>query len=129
MTYALDHAEFRRISRLPASARWEELVARVARHQQVWGLRSAGGWAVIDAEGEDCFPVWPHPDFASAWAVGDLADCTPQAIALEAWLKKWTPGMAADGTLVLVFPTNDDDDEGLVMEPEELAEELRRAGG
>jgi hypothetical protein len=129
MTYALDHAEFRRISRLPASARLEEFVARVARHQQVWGLRSAGGWAVIDAEGEDCFPVWPHPDFASAWAVGDLADCTPQAIALEAWLKKWTPGMVADGTLVLVFPTNDDDDEGLVMEPEELAEELRRAGG
>lgn len=129
MTYALDHAEFRRISRLPASARLEEFVARVARHQQVWGLRSAGGWAVIDAEGEDCFPVWPHPDFASAWAVGDLADCTPQAIALEAWLKKWTPGMAADGTLVLVFPTNDDDDEGLVMEPEELAKELRGAGG
>jgi hypothetical protein len=129
MTYALDHAEFRRISRLPASARLEEFIVRVALHQQVWGLRSAGGWAVIDAEGEDCFPVWPHPDFASAWAVGDLADCTPQAIALEAWLKKWIPGMAADGTLVLVFPTNDDDDEGLVMGPEELAEELRGAGG
>lgn len=128
MTYALDHAEFQRISRLPAAERLDEFIARVALHQQVWGLRSAGGWAVVDAEGEDCFPVWPHPDYASAWAVGDLADCTPQAIALDAWLKKWTPGMEADGTLVLVFPTNDDDDEGLVMEPGELAEELRGAG-
>ncbi|MBK8066458.1 MAG: DUF2750 domain-containing protein [Rhodanobacteraceae bacterium] len=128
MTYALDHTEFQRISRLPASARLDEFIARVALHQQVWGLRSAGGWAVVDAEGEDCFPVWPHPDFASAWAIGDLSDCTPQAIALDAWLKKWTPGMEADGTLVLVFPTNDDDDEGLVIEPGELAEELRGAG-
>ncbi|HWS27964.1 MAG TPA: DUF2750 domain-containing protein, partial [Xanthomonadales bacterium] len=71
MTYALDRAQFERISSLSANARFEEFVSRSTLHQQLWGLRSANGWAVVDAEGDDCFPVWPHPDFAAAWAVGD----------------------------------------------------------
>jgi hypothetical protein len=129
MTYALDRAQFERISSQPAASRLEEFIAKVALHQQVWGLRSANGWAVVDSEGDDCFPVWPHPDFAAAWAVGDLADCTPQAIALDAWLTRWTPGMEEDGTLVLVFPTNDDDDEGLVISASELEDALLGAMG
>jgi hypothetical protein len=129
MSYPLDPAQFQRVSRLPASPRFDEFVNRVCEHQQVWGLRSANGWAVVDAEGDDCFPVWPHPDFAAAWAVNDLADCKPQAIDLDAWLSRWTPGMDKDGTLVLVFPTNDDDDEGLVMSASELEDALLGAMG
>ncbi|MBV6412234.1 MAG: DUF2750 domain-containing protein [Xanthomonadales bacterium PRO6] len=129
MTYALTPAEFRRVSRLPGEARLDEFIGRVAMHGQVWGLRSESGWAVVQSEGDDCFPVWPHPDFASAWAVGELADCTPQAIALDAWLQRWIPGMQGDGTLVLVFPTDEDDDGGVVIAPEDLAEEMRGALG
>ena len=106
MTYALDRAQFERISSLSANARFEEFISRTTLHQQLWGLRSASGWAV-----------------------GDLADCTPQAIALEAWLTRWTPGMEKDGTLVLVFPTNDDDDEGMVMSASEVEDALLGAMG
>ena len=129
MTYALDPKQFRHISSLPATARFDEFVARAIEHQQIWGLRSAGGWAVVEAEGDDCFPVWPHPDFAAAWAVGDLADCTPQAIALDAWLTRWTPGMEKDGTLVLVFPINDDEAEDVVIAASELEDALLGAIG
>jgi hypothetical protein len=129
MSYALDPMQFQRISRLPAESRFDEFINQVAQHQQVWGLRSGNGWAVVDAEGDDCFPVWPHPDFAAAWAVGDLSDCKPQAIDLDAWLSRWTPGMDKDGTLVLVFPTNDDDDEGVVMAASELEDALLGAIG
>jgi len=129
MSYVLDPSQFRHISSLPPSARFDEFVSRVIAHQQIWGLRSAGGWAVVEAEGDDCFPVWPHPDFAAAWAVGDLADCTPQAIALDAWLTRWTPGMEKDGTLVLVFPINDDEAEDIVIAASELEDALLGAIG
>ena len=45
MTYALDRAQFERISSLSANARFEEFVSRSTLHQQLWGLRSANGWA------------------------------------------------------------------------------------
>jgi len=127
MSYPLDEQQFDRVNKLNAHQRFDEFVAKVTEHEQVWGLSSAGGWAIVSAEGDDCFPVWPHPDFAAAWAVGDLADCTPQPIALSAWMQKWTSGMQEDGTLVLVFPTNDDTDEGLVLGADELEDALLSA--
>ncbi len=127
MSYPLDDQQFKRISRSPTHERFEELVNRVAETEQIWGLSSANGWAVVSAEGDDCFPVWPHPDYAAAWAVGDLADCTPQPIALSTWMQKWTAGMQKDGTLVLVFPTNDDMDEALVIPADELEDALLAA--
>jgi len=127
MSYQIDDQQFKRVSQSSTQQRFEELVNRVTETEQIWGLSSAGGWAVINAEGDDCFPVWPHPEYAAAWAVGDLADCTPQPIALSAWMQKWTTGMQKDGTLVLIFPTNDDMDEALVVAPEELEDALLAA--
>jgi hypothetical protein len=124
MIYPLDDQQFARISQMNAHQRFDEFVTKVTEHEQIWGLSSASGWAIVEAEGDDCFPVWPHPDFAAAWAKGDLADCTPQPIALSAWMQKWTAGMQKDGTLVLVFPTNGDTDEGLVVAPDELEDAL-----
>ena len=37
--------------------------------------------------------------------------------------------MEKDGTLVLVFPTNDDDDEGMVMSASEVEDALLGAMG
>ncbi len=127
MSYPLDGQQFERVNKLNAHQRFDEFVAKVTEHEQVWGLSSAGGWAIVSAEGDDCFPVWPHPDFAAAWAKGDLADCTPQPIPLSAWMQKWTSGMQEDGTLVLVFPTNEDTNEGLVLAADELEDALLAA--
>ena len=72
-------------------------------------------------EGEELFPVWPHPDFAEAWAVDDWSDCQPKAIRLDIWLDRWIPGLERDNTLVTIFPV---DEEGTVMTPSEMEESL-----
>jgi hypothetical protein len=111
-------------------ARLEAFIEGVSRDGVVWGLKSAAGWAVVSADDDqDCFPAWPNAEAARAWAVADLADCQPAAIDLDGWLEKWLPGMDGDGTLVLVNPSDDDDEEGLVLPPGEIEQLLLEALG
>lgn len=116
-------------SRPDADARLEAFIEGVCRNSTVWGLKSAAGWAVVGADDQDCFPVWPDEAGARAWAVGELADCTPASIDLDGWMQRWLPGMDGDGTLVLVNPSDDDNEEGLVLSPGELEELLLDALG
>ena len=109
--------------------RLQAFIDGVSRDGTIWGLRSAAGWAIVGAENEDCFPAWPDAESARAWAVADLADCQPAAIDLDSWMEKWLPGMDTDGTLVLVNPSDDDEEEGLVLPPGELETLLLEALG
>ena len=93
---------------------------------EVWSLRSDEGWVEVSSEdGEPCMPVWPHPDFAAEWATEGWSDCRPEAIELKAWLTRWTPGLARDGVMLVVFPG--EDEEGMVLPPAELGEALTAA--
>ena len=73
-------------------------------------------------DGEECLPIWPHPEFAKAWAVDDWSDCEPKAINLEVWLERWTAGLERDNTVLAVFPVNEE--EGIVITPAELEEAI-----
>lgn len=118
MTYPLNKQEYRATVRLSADARYQHFVSRVVETGQIWGLSSKQGWVVLTSDGDECFPVWPHPDYAAAWATGDWSDCRPEAVDLDVWLDRWTPGMEGDGTLIAVFPN--DDEENVVVSPAEL---------
>ncbi len=122
MAYPLDKAQFDTIVNLSASERYDHFVAKAAETEEIWSLKGEGGWVSLSSDGEDCFPVWPHPDFAAAWATGDWADCRPQVIRLDAWIDRWTPGLEGDGSLVAVFPR--DEEEGVVATPGELLQSL-----
>ena len=125
MTYTLSPQELKSVERMPAEQRYQYLMSQVAKNGQVWSLYSPSGWAVVSSEGDECFPIWPHPDFAALWINDDWSDCAPKAIDLETWITRWLPGMQEDGTLLAVFPNGDE--EGVVISPAEMAEELRDA--
>ena len=107
---------------LPANERYQHFVKKVTQWGEIWSLADADGWVSLRADDEECFPVWPHPEYAAAWATGDWAGCKPKAIGLEVWLERWIKGLESDGSMVAVFPN--EDEEGIVVAPAEIGESL-----
>ena len=66
------------------------------------------GWVLMgDANQTEIVPVWSHPMFAEAFAVGEWLGYTPKKIHLEEWMTKWIPGMEKDHRMVAVFPASE----------------------
>ena len=123
MTYKLNEKQLASIPKLAEHERFDYFLKKVADWEEIWSLHSPEGWVELSsADGDECFPVWPHPDFAAAWAVDDWADCKPKAIDLETWLSRWTAGLERDNTLVAIFPV--DEEEGIVLTSSELQEAI-----
>ncbi len=119
MTYKLNEKQFSTICSQPDDQRYEYFLRKVADWEEIWSLHSKDGWVELSSnDGEECLPVWPHPDFAAAWATGDWSDCKPKAISLEVWLERWTSGLEKDNTVLAIFPV--DEEEGIVLSPTEL---------
>lgn len=128
MSYTLSTEEFRDLAGKSADGRYDYLLDTMMREERVWILSSDQGMVMMSSEGEQCLPVWPHPDFAAEWATGDWADCSPEPVDLQSWLERWLPGMEADGVVLAVFPTTDE--ETVVIDPpamRELLEERQQA--
>ena len=126
MTYALNEKQYDIAANKKASERYDYFVKKVSQFEEIWSLCGDDGWVELsDSDGEICLPVWPHPDFAKAWATDDWADCSPKKISLEVWLERWTQGLEGDNTLLVVFPVGDD--EGVIQTPEALHDDLINA--
>lgn len=119
MTYQLDKEQYQQQQRMPAAKRYANFLTKVAVWEEVWSLRNDDGWVGVSSDGEECLPVWPHPDFAQSWATHDWSDCRAEAIPLDVWMERWLPGMEADGSMIAVFPV-DGVDGGTVVDPIEL---------
>lgn len=104
MTWNVNGKEFDSVTRLPPEKRYEYFIKKVADWREIWSLWN-DGWALMgDKDREELVPVWPHPLFAEASAVGEWLGFRPKKIDLQEWLDKWIPGMENDHRLVAVFP-------------------------
>lgn len=124
MSTVLDAAQIAKINGYDADKRFEYFLSEVRAHQQIWLLVDEHGCVMLNTEDEDCVPVWPHKEFAEAWATGEWAQCKIEAISLAKWRSRWTSGLRADELAVAVFP--DQYGEGIVISPDELDAELSR---
>lgn len=107
----------------PGPARFKHFVSRAADCERLWGLRDASGWvALADETGALGFPVWPHPDYATACATETWAGSLPAEIDVHEFTEEWLPDMAARAVSVAVFPTPSM--KGVWMKPEELQQHL-----
>lgn len=126
MPYSLNENQFTNINKLDDAERYDYSLKQFTRFEEIWSLDSDEGWIELSSEdGEYCLPIWPHPDFAKAWATGEWSDCTPKAIKLDIWLERWTAGLTGDDTMVVIFPK--EDGAGIVLSPEEFAEDMLAA--
>lgn len=127
MPYKLNDKQFKSISSLSDNERYEYFIRTVAKWEEIWSLHSPEGWVELSVDdGQACLPIWPHPDFAKAWAVSEWDDCQPKAIRLDTWLERWISGLEKDDTVLAIFPVNSEegDGEGIVQTPSELESSL-----
>ena len=125
MSYVLSDADKSTVEKLNDDERYNHFVNKVAEHEQLWILTDEHGCMMLTSDDdEDCIPVWPHADYAKAWAVDDWAQCKPEAISLKVWQSRWVSGMEEDELLVAVFPISDAT--GVLVEPGELQEAFDR---
>lgn len=122
MSYTLNRADRDDVPALSANERHDYFVEKILEGGKVWTLGSDRGMVMMSSDGEECLPVWPHPDFAAAWASDDWSDCEPVPVELDAWLERWLPGMQSDEVVLAIFPGSGEDT--MVVDPGELEETL-----
>lgn len=120
MSYELTETERNAALQLNADYRFDHFISKLVEHEELFVLTDEHGVMMLTTEDEDCIPVWPHPEYAQAWAEGEWAECKPQSITLKVWLERWVEGMEQDELCVAVFPTPDQ--EGIVLEPADVAD-------
>jgi hypothetical protein len=120
MTHPYEHLE-----QLDSQERYEYLVETAVEQQEVWILADDKGFVLLNSDEGDCLPIWPHQECAQQWAHGDWNDCKPQAIDLNAWQTRWTPGLTEDRVVLGAFPNRQE--EALVLDPTEFDEDLSNA--
>ena len=125
MSYTLSQKEHQASLKLSNHQRYQYFIDKVVAHGAIWSLANDEGWVTLTSEGDNCLPVWPHADYAAEWANGEWEDCAPKVVPLDVWLERWTAGLTADETYLVVFPNLKE--EALLVEPNELDEALREA--
>ncbi len=125
----LNSREIESVINLPASARYQYFIKKIADLEEVWSLKNADGWVLaFDTNKDEVVPVWSHAEYAKLCIADQWKDCSPKSINLEDWMGRWVPGMIKDKRKVLVFPTFLS--RGVVVEVErlhvDLSQELSR---
>ena len=111
------------ISQMSPEKRLGYLLKEINKTRQVWILTDDHGSVMLNTEDEDCIPVWPSSDFATAWATGEWQDCEPKAIDLKTWFERWTEGLINDEVMVAAFPNPEE--EGILLFPDEFEYEIK----
>ena len=124
MTTPLDEATINTIQSKDAEQRFKYLVKEVVSNREIWILKDEHGCVMLNTEDEDAVPVWPNREFAQSWATGDWQECEPESVSLNKWHSRWTHGLEDDDLAVVIFP--DQNEEGLIISPEELGFELKK---
>ncbi len=100
-------------------------VERVRASGQVWGLRSAHGWAVCPSNedpGANVLVFWSDEAYAKRHAREEWSQYAATAIPLDEFVRTWLPGMEREGLRV---GTNWDASlAGVELAPADLAAQL-----
>lgn len=112
MSGELEPGEKELVLALSARERYGYFIQLAVDTEEVWGLKNEEGWMLAgdgSEEDRDAFPVWPHPDFATACAFGDWQGAVAEPIGLDELVEDLLPILEEDGLSVAVFPTPDGD--------------------
>jgi len=127
ITWALDRSDaWAHVDALGDVARCEHFVRRVIETGSVWSLYGERWARSGAAAGREALPLWPQRELAARCVAGPWRTFAPRAIALTDFRGQWLTGMQEDGIVAVVTPTPGDP--GVLVEPDVLAEALRRAG-
>lgn len=122
MSKSLSEEQISTINQYDSEQRLKYCIQHVVANGEVWILKDEDGCVMLNTEEEECVPVWPYRELAEAWANGEWADCEAQAVSVQKWQSRWTPGLADDDLSIVVCPNQNE--EGVVLFPDEFDFEL-----
>ena len=105
---------------------YDRFIEEIRASGFVWGLRSDDGWAFCESneyEETDVLVFWSDRVLAEKHVCEDWRKHVPVVIPLEEFIDQWLSGMHEDRALV--GPNWDEGLNGLEIEPEDLAADLR----
>jgi hypothetical protein len=102
--------------------RYDYLLEQIIENQEIWILVGDGGSVLLKSDGDECVPVWPHKEAATAWIKGDWSDCKTLSITLTDWQARWTKGLREDDYAVAIFPNQQE--EGIVLTSEDFDDDI-----
>ncbi|WCP68191.1 DUF2750 domain-containing protein [Vibrio tubiashii] len=123
---SLSNEQLETVNKMRPDERFNYCIKEIAKNRKVWILTDEHGCVMLNTEDEDCVPVWPHQEFAEQWATGDWEHCKAEPISTAKWFSRWTHGLEDDELSVVVFPN--DNEEGVVLYPDEFEVELKKRG-
>ena len=85
--------------------RYEYFIHRVCDTRKIWGLYD-NGWATLGDGDKKFIPFWPHEAYAEHFKKPNWSSYAPREIELDVFLKRWIPGMKADGIQPAIFPVS-----------------------
>ncbi|KGY12762.1 phage-shock protein [Vibrio tubiashii] len=121
---SLTNEQLETVNKMRPDERFNYCIKEIAKQRKVWILTDEHGCVMLNTEDEDCVPVWPHQQFAEQWATGDWEHCKAEPISTAKWFSRWTYGLEDDELSVVVFPN--DNEEGMVLYPDEFEAELKK---
>lgn len=122
MSWDLEEGEKDLVLALSPADRYGYVVQLAVDTDEVWGLKNADGWVLAGDDDHDAFPLWPHPDFAAACALGDWQEAAAEPIGLGELIEDLLPILEEDGISVAVFPAPDGD--SAVVKPADFRHDL-----
>jgi len=125
MASPIDHTLLAQLETQASDKRYDYLLQQLIATQQIWILVGNGGSVLLNSDGDDCVPIWPHQSSASAWIKDEWADCTVTAISVTDWQARWTEGLRADGISLAAFPNLQE--EALVLSADAFDEDIYEA--
>ncbi|MGF1696157.1 DUF2750 domain-containing protein [Vibrio lamellibrachiae] len=123
-TTALNADQISTINNYNDEKRFNYCIKEIVSNRQVWILTDEHGCVMLNTEEDDCVPVWPNEEFATAWATDDWKECKAEAISINKWHSRWTQGLEDDELSIVVFPN--EKEEGVIVFPDEFDFELKK---
>src|SRR5574344_1314506 len=68
MNEPLTQEQYQNTMALDADQRYDHFIQQVVAQGELWILKDEQGCMLLTADEDDCIPVWPHADYAKAWA-------------------------------------------------------------
>jgi hypothetical protein len=105
-----------------------QLFVRATADQEVlWTLRDEHGRCVLVADGRECVPVWSNHQDAESFAIDEFEGLRAEPIPVHTYVEQWAGRLEDERRFIAVTPKPHSTDNGLVIEPARLANELKLA--
>jgi len=123
MTYQIHEKELQNVFNLDAKERYEHFIGKTCDWEEVWLLSDSKQCVLkVAFEGVEYIPVWPHPDYAVAFAKNSYSEYRPAHFDIYSFVDSFLKEFVGLNIKIGVLPNLETT--VWLMTPEDLQEDI-----